>query len=113
MCKYHINNGKIYVLPYKNYDLKYLSKERIEMSKLSKWAERCYVDGTEVHCLEQLSNTTGLFMTKKKIGNGIPCYSWTSPVYHIWINDKELFTCMNYLDAYEIYKNEKEYIEND
>ena len=80
------------------------------MSKLSKWAERCYVDGTEVHCLEQLSNTTGLFMTKKKIGNGIPCYSWTSPVYHIWINVKCLFTCLDYKTAYEIYENERKYI---
>ena len=35
------------------------------------------------------------------------------PIYHIWINDKRVFTCMNYRDAYEIYKNEKERFEND
>lgn len=49
-------------------------------------------------------------MTKKKIGDGVPYYSYTSPVYHIWINDKCLFTCLDYKTAYEIYENERKYI---
>ena len=85
----------------------------MSMSELNEWAERCQQDGIEVWRLEHESDITGLYMTKKKIGNGVPYYNWTSPIYHIWINDKRVFTCMNYRDAYEIYKNEKERFEND
>lgn len=82
---------------------------RVEtMSKLNEWAEHCQQDGIEVCRLEHESDITGLYMTKKKIGDGVPCYKYTSPVYHIWINDKCLFTCLDYKTAYEIYENEKE-----
>lgn len=80
------------------------------MSKLNEWAERCQQDGIEVWRLEHESDIKGLYMTKKKIGDGVPCYSYTSPVYHIWINDKCLFTCLDYKTAYEIYENERKYI---
>lgn len=82
------------------------------MSKLSEWAST-FKPYDEVYCLERASDTTGLYMTKTRVGNGVPCYNWTSPIYHIWINDKQVFTCMNYRDAYEIYKKEKERFEND
>lgn len=83
---------------------------RVEtMSKLNEWAERCQQDGIEVWKLDHESDK-GLYMTKKKIGDGVPYYSYTSPVYHIWINDKCLFTCLDYKTAYEIYENERKYI---
>ena len=84
---------------------------RVEtMSKLNEWAERCQQDGIEVWRLEHESDITGLYMTKKKIGDGVSCYEYTSPVYYIWINDKNVFTCLNYKMAYEIYENEGKYI---
>lgn len=78
------------------------------MSKLNSWAERCYEQSIELYCLERDSSITGLYMTKEKIGNGIPCYNWTPPVYHVWIEDKNVLSCMDYRQAYEIYKNRLE-----
>ncbi len=77
------------------------------MSELSKWAERCYADGIEVWRFEHESDITGLYMTKKKIGDGIPCYSWTTPIYHVWVRDKCVLSCMNYREAYDRYGKEK------
>ena len=48
------------------------------MSKLNSWAERCYEQSIELYCLERDSSITGLYMTKEKIGNGIPCYSFNT-----------------------------------
>ena len=70
------------------------------MSALNDWAERCYNQGIECWQLESSSRLTGLYMTKEKIGNG----NWTSPVYHVWVEDKNVLSCMNYRQAYEIYR---------
>lgn len=77
------------------------------MSKLKEWAERCRTQGIEVWCMGRDSDTTGLFMTKQKVGNGISCYSWTIPIYHVWVRDKCVLSCMNYREAYDHYEKEK------
>lgn len=43
-------------------------------------------------------------MTKTRIGNGVPCYYWTTPLYHVWINDKWELTTQNIHDAYAYYE---------
>lgn len=80
------------------------------MSALNDWAERCYKQGIVCWQLESNSQITGLYVTKERIGNGVPCYNWTSPVYHVWIEDKNVLSCMDYRQAYEIYKNRVEEI---
>lgn len=74
------------------------------MSELNDWAERCYKQGIECWQLESSSQITGLYMTKKKVGSGVPCYGWTSPVYHVWVEDKNVLSCIDYRQAYEIYR---------
>ncbi len=75
------------------------------MSALSEWAERCYKEGTICYRLESTNDTTGLYQTKSQYGNGVPCYMWTTPVYHVWINDKNITSTTNYRDAYAAYMN--------
>lgn len=73
------------------------------MSNVSEWAERCQVQGIRLYRLEHESDVTALFQTKEQIGNGIPCYNWTTPVYHVWIDDKNVVSTTNYREAYGIY----------
>lgn len=80
------------------------------MRGLREWAERCCKRGIEVWCMEKDSDTTGVYMTKQKIGEGKPCYSWTTPVYHAWVNDKCVLSCTNYKEAYGRYQVE---VQND
>lgn len=82
------------------------------MSKLSEWASR-FKPNQELYCLESKDNTTGLFMMKEKTGDGIPCYSYLSPVYYVWINDCMVRTGMDYRTMYEVYEKELESYEND
>lgn len=76
------------------------------MSKLSEWAAR-FDDNVRLYMLEKENDTTGLFQTQEVYGNGIPCYSFTNPVYHVWINDKWEMSCINYMSAYAYYKKHK------
>lgn len=69
------------------------------MSELSEWASR-FADNVQLWRLESDSDVTGLFMTKERYGDGIPCYSYTTPVYHVWVDDKWVLSCMNYIEAY-------------
>lgn len=78
------------------------------MSNLSEWAERCYAEGTIVCRLNSKSDITGLYSTKQRIGNGVPCYNYLSPVYHVWINDRNVTSCLSYLDAYAVYKERED-----
>ena len=75
------------------------------MSALSEWAERCYKDGIICYRLESANDTTGLYQTKSQYGNGVPCYMWTTPVYHVWIDDKNITSTTSYKDAYATYTN--------
>lgn len=75
----------------------------VTMSKLSEWALR-FKPNQELYCLESNGDTTGLFMMKEKIGNGIPCYSYLNPIYYIWINDSMVRSGMDYRSMYEIYR---------
>lgn len=72
------------------------------MSNLSEWAER-FDDNTILYRLEHESGVTGLFKTQRRIGDGVPCYSYTTPIYHVWVADKEIATTMNYGEAYQCY----------
>ena len=74
------------------------------MTNLSRWAETFNPKTQVLHRLEAKDDTTALFQSKERIGNGVPCYGWTSPVYHVWVQDKWELTTMNYLEAYEYYK---------
>lgn len=83
------------------------------MGKLSEWAERCYAEGTILHQLNSKSDITGLYSTTQRIGNGIPCYNYLSPVYHVWINDRNVASSLSYLEAYGIYKERESEDETD
>lgn len=85
----------------------------VNVSKLDEWVGRCCTQDIEVHRLEYVTEGTGLYMTKKKIGNGVPCYGWTTPVYHVWINDRNEVSTCNYQEAYYIYNKRKGDITND
>ena len=71
-------------------------------SEITQWAERFDKD-TILYELERDSDTTGLFKTQRRYGNGVPCYSYTTPLYHVWVNNKELLVTMNYREAYQCY----------
>ena len=73
------------------------------MSELSKWASR-FEDNIRLCILEKKNDTTGLFQTQQRYGDGVPCYSFTNPVYHVWINDGWELSCMNYLEAEAYYE---------
>lgn len=74
------------------------------MTNLSRWASTFNPKTQVLFQLESFNDVTGLYQCKERIGNGVPCYNWTSPVYHVWVQDKWELTTMNYLDAYEYYK---------
>lgn len=74
------------------------------MSNISEWAAR-FTDNVRLYKLEGDSDTTGLFQTQERYGDGVPCYSYTNPVYHVWINDKWELSCMNYREAVTVYEN--------
>lgn len=80
------------------------------MTKLSRWAETFTPKTSALYRLEAKNDTTALFSCKERVGKGIPCYGWTSPVYHVWINDKWELVTMNYHEAYEYYKRRCEEI---
>lgn len=76
------------------------------MSKLYSWQNECRMVGTKVTCLESdisMSNS-GLFqcITGYSCG-GIRVSNY--PVYHIWIDDKNVKTTSNYTEAYNFWKN--------
>ncbi len=70
------------------------------MTNLSEWANR-FNANQYLYELEK-----GLYMMKEKQGNGIPCYSWSSPVYYVWARDKMILATMNYHEAYRRWKDE-------
>jgi hypothetical protein len=76
------------------------------MSNLSDWSERCFRQGIEVHQLKNYNEVTGLYMTKQRIGDGNPCYYYTFPMYHVWVNDVNLYTLVGYSSAYNLYLKE-------
>lgn len=73
------------------------------MGNLTEWCERCLAQGIWYYQLERHSATTGLFETKKQYGDGVPCYMWTTPVFHVWIDDKNVVSTTNYREACGIY----------
>lgn len=81
------------------------------MTELSAWAGR--MKPTQyLYALETSGDTTGLYMMKERIGNGVPCYEYMSPIYYVWINDKMVLTTMDYRTACEIYENRRrEYVD--
>lgn len=81
-------------------------KEVFGVSNLSEWAAR-FADNVRLCQLEEENNVTGLYQTQERYGDGVPCYSYTNPVYHVWINDKWALSCMSYHDAYAYYENHK------
>lgn len=76
------------------------------MSELSAWAGRMK-PAEQLYCLESENDTTGLYMMKERIGNGVPCYSYTSPIYFVWIDDVNVFNTMDYRTAYAVYENRR------
>lgn len=76
------------------------------MSELSAWAGR--MKPTEqLYQLESENDTTGLYMMKERVGDGVPCYYYTSPVYYVWIDDVNVFNTMDYRTAYAVYENRR------
>ena len=78
----------------------------MNLSKLSEWAAR-FADNVRLCQLEKENETTGLYQTQEKYGDGNPRYSFTNPIYHVWINDKWEMSCVNYLSAYAYYEKHK------
>ena len=76
------------------------------MSELSAWAGRMKLT-EQLYQLEKENDTTGLYMMKERIGNGVPCYYYTSPIYYVWIDDVNVFNTMDYRTAYEVYENRR------
>lgn len=74
------------------------------MTDLSRWTSTFNPKTQVLFQLESFNDVTGLYQCKERIGNGVPCYNWTSPVYHVWVQDKWELTTMNYHEAYEYYK---------
>lgn len=62
------------------------------------WIKSCKETNTNIYKLED-----GLYMTKKPYIINHREY-WTSPMYHIWINNKHKVT-NNYQEAYGIWNN--------
>lgn len=52
------------------------------MSNLSEWAAR-FGDDVILRRLEHDSDVTGLYETQRRIGDGVPCYSYTTPIFHV------------------------------
>lgn len=73
------------------------------MTELTKWASR-FGDDIRLCELEKKNDSTGLYQTQQRYGDGIPCYYFTNPVYHVWINDGWELSCMNYLEAEAYYE---------
>ena len=79
------------------------------MSELSAWAGR--MKPTEqLYCLESENGTTGLYMMKERIGNGVPCYMYTSPIYYVWVDDVMVANTMDIQTAYSAYESLREEI---
>ena len=91
-------------MQYWQQDFTTVNRKEEEMAKteLSQWAER-FDKNTFLYELEHESDTTGLFKTQRRYGDGIPSYSYTTPLYHVWVNDRELLVTMNYREAYQLY----------
>ncbi len=74
------------------------------ITNLSEWAKNYYdvhSDG-ELCMLERHNNTTVFFMTKEKY----LCknfYYYTTPVYHVWYEDKNVCSTTDYHTAYLAY----------
>ena len=49
-------------------------------------------------------------MMKERIGNGVPCYMYTSPIYYVWVDDVMMFSTMDIQTAYSVYKNRRQEI---
>ena len=79
------------------------------MSELSAWAGRMKPTEQLYH-LERENDTTGLYMMKEHIGNGVPCYMYTSPIYYVWVDDVMVFSTMDIQTAYSVYKNRRQEI---
>ena len=73
------------------------------MSNLSDWASR-FRSNVLLFQLEKYGETTGLYKTQEKYGSGVPCFSFTSPVYHVWLNDRCVLSCGNYSEALKTYE---------
>ena len=73
------------------------------MSNLLEWASKFGKD-TVLCQLEKNNETTGLYQTQQRCGNGVSRYSFTDPVYHVWINDGWELSCMSYLAAEAFYE---------
>jgi len=74
------------------------------MTNLEQWASTFDNKTQHLYQLEKHNKTTGIYMTKDRYGNGVPCYYWTTPLYHVWINDKWELTTQNIHDAYACYE---------
>lgn len=77
------------------------------MSSLSDWAAR-FGKNILLYGLESKNEITGLYKTIEKYGNGVPCYYYTSPVYHVWVNDKWILSTQNYAEAFKCYTDRLE-----
>lgn len=73
------------------------------MSALSEWVSQ-FEENIRLCQLEKQNDTTGLYQTQQRYGDGVPCYSFTNPVYYVWISDKWEMSCMNYLTANSYYE---------
>lgn len=73
------------------------------MSELSVWAGRMK-PSQELYQLKEADATSGLYMMKERIGDGVPSYGYLSPIYYVWLNDKCVLATMNYREAYECYR---------
>lgn len=71
------------------------------MTKLSQWAKTLDL----LWRLNGIDDCTGLFKSQERIGNGVPCYNYTTPVYHVWVDDKWVCSTTNYAEAYNIYES--------
>lgn len=75
------------------------------------WIGLCDEFNTLLYPLETVGGMkeTGLFQTKKEY-TANHCTYYESPVYHVWIKGERIASTMNYIEAYNIWRDRLQYI---
>lgn len=77
------------------------------MKAYDRWCEAHVTSGDNLWLLES-KGSVRLLKVNRLIGDGIPCYYYTNPVYHVWVGDNWALRTTNYQEALMVYRRECE-----
>ncbi len=75
------------------------------MVKEAVWAERLLADGARVYLMEHRSGVT-LYKVQRWVQVDARTFGGDVPTYHVWKNDKQVCSTVNYLEAYNAWDRE-------